>query len=140
MRHAAIARPRPLIVAHVLLSLAEQPRHGYELAESLRASEFEAITPSTVYRELAKLEEDGLVRSFWQSSQARGPARHMYELTDAGRADLAECAVDVRGLMTHLAEFLARWGSVDGPPNAPPAPPEPTAPSRPRRSRIWKPR
>jgi DNA-binding PadR family transcriptional regulator len=127
------------MVAHVLLSLAEQPRHGYELAESLRAPEFEAITPSTVYRELAKLEEDGLVRSFWQSSQARGPARHMYELTDAGRADLTECAVDVRGLMTHLAEFLTRCASVDGD-HEPPPRPEPPAVPRSRRSRIWKPR
>jgi len=129
-----------LIVAHVLLALAEQPRHGYELAESLRASEFEAITPSTVYRELARLEEGGLVRSFWQSSQARGPARHMYELTDAGRSDLDECAVDVRGLMTHLADFLARWASVDGDNAPPPLPPGPLAVRRARRSRVWKPR
>lgn len=134
MHHPAIARPRSLIVAHVLLLLAEQPRHGYELAESLRMWEFEGITTSTVYRELARLEDSDLVRSFWQSSQARGPARHMYELTDAGRADLLACADDVRGLMTHLHEFLARFSMVDG---AVPAP-EPVAeqepePVRPRR-------
>ena len=122
MQHTAIARPRPLIVAHLLLLLAEQPRHGYELAESLRTSEFEGITTSTVYRELAKLEEDGLVQSFWQSSQARGPARHMYELTECGRADLAGCADDVRRLMSHLDEFLDRFASVDG--VVPPPPPE----------------
>ncbi len=112
MQHPAIARPRPLIVAHLLLLLAEQPRHGYELAESLRLWEFQGITTSTVYRELAKLEDDGLVRSFWQSSQARGPARHMYELTEAGRADLTRCADDVRLLQSHLDEFLARFSSV----------------------------
>ena len=117
MQHTAIARPRPLIVAHLLLLLAEQPRHGYELAESLRMSEFEGITTSTVYRELAKLEEDGLVQSFWQSSQARGPARHMYELTECGRADLVGCADDVRRLMTHLDDFLDRFASVDGNPS-----------------------
>jgi DNA-binding PadR family transcriptional regulator len=100
-------------VAHLLLLLAEQPRHGYELAESLRVSEYEGITTSTVYRELAKLEEDGLVRSFWQSSQVRGPARHMYELTDAGRDDLTGCADDVRRLRTHLDEFLLRVSSID---------------------------
>ncbi len=133
MQHTAIARPRPLIVAHLLLLLAEQPRHGYELAESLRMSEFEGITTSTVYRELSKLEEDGLVQSFWQSSQARGPARHMYELTEAGRADLAGCADDVRRLMSHLDEFLDRFASVDGTP--PPAPPE--EPEKGRR-RFWR--
>ncbi len=113
MEHPGIARPRPLIVAHLLLLLAEQPRHGYELAESLRHWEFQGITTSTVYRELAKLEEDGLVQSFWQSSQARGPARHMYELTEAGRADLVGCAADVRELMSHLDEFLSRFSSVE---------------------------
>ncbi len=119
-------------MAHVLLLLAEQPRHGYELAESLRMSEFEGITTSTVYRELAKLEEDGLVQSFWQSSQARGPARHMYELTESGRADLAGCADDVRRLMSHLDEFLDRFASVDGVP--PPAPEE----EEKGRRRFWR--
>jgi DNA-binding PadR family transcriptional regulator len=114
MQHAAISRPRPLIVPHLLLLLAEQPRHGYELAESLRLSKFKGVTTSTVYRELARLEDDGLVRSFWQSSQTRGPVRHMYELTGKGRADLDACADDVRGLMSHLGEFLTRLSSVDG--------------------------
>jgi PadR family transcriptional regulator PadR len=132
MQHTAIARPRPLIVAHLLLLLAEQPRHGYELAESLRTSEFEGITTSTVYRELAKLQENGLVQSFWQSSQARGPARHMYELTECGRADLAGCADDVRRLMTHLDDFLDRFASVDG--VAPPALPE----EEKGRRRFWR--
>lgn len=114
MQRAAIARPRPLIGAHLLLLLAERRRHGYELAESLRMWEFEGITTSTVYRELARLEEDGLVQSFWEASQTRGPARRMYELTDTGRTDLASCAEDVRGLMSHLVEFLSRFSSVDG--------------------------
>src|SRR5215216_6145510 len=95
MHHTAISRPRPLIVAHLLLLLGEQPRHGYDLAEALRAWQFEGVTPSLVYRELARLEGDGLVRSFWQASQTRGPARHMYELTASGRDDLAACGDDV---------------------------------------------
>ena len=114
MQHAAISRPRPLIVPHLLLLLAEQPRHGYELAESLRSWKFKGVTTSTVYRELARLEEDGLVQSFWQSSQTRGPVRHMYELTGAGRDDLAACGEALRGLMSHLAEILCRLSTVDG--------------------------
>jgi PadR family transcriptional regulator PadR len=112
MQHAGILRPRSLIVAHLLLLLAEQPRHGYELAESLRDWEFEGVTTSTVYRELARLEEEGLVRSFWQASQARGPARHMYELTPGGHDDLASSADDIRGLIGHLNEFLSRFVTV----------------------------
>jgi PadR family transcriptional regulator, regulatory protein PadR len=136
MQHTAIARPRPLIVAHLLLLLAERARHGYELAESLRTSEFEGVTTSTVYRELARLEEDGLVRSFWQASQARGPARHMYELTPAGRDDLGRCADDVRALITHLHGFLAAFEGLDGNGHHPDDP----APNGKPRRRLWKPR
>jgi PadR family transcriptional regulator PadR len=114
MQHAAIARPKPLIVVHLLLLLAEEPRHGYELAASLRTWEFEGITPSLVYRELGRLEADGLVRSFWEASQARGPARHMYELTEEGRGDLEACAADLRCLMGHLTDVLARLSAVGG--------------------------
>ncbi len=112
MEHASIARPKPLIVAHLLLLLAERPRHGYELAASLRTWEFEGVTPSLVYRDLARLEEEGLAQSFWAASQARGPARHMYELTPAGRQHLAGCADDIDGLISHLTGFLSRFASA----------------------------
>jgi len=102
-----------LIVAHLLLLLAEQPRHGYELAASLRMWEFEGVTASMVYRDLARLEEQGLVQSFWAASQTRGPARHMYDLTPAGRDHLAMCANDVRGLISHLTDFLSQVALVD---------------------------
>lgn len=137
MEHAGIARPKPLIVAHVLLLLAERSRHGYELAESLRTSEFEGLTTSTVYRELAKLEAEGLVQSFWQSSQARGPARHMYELTDAGRAELAACGDDVRDLIAHLSDYLTRCELV-GAPAAPPPTPAHSAPAGQGLFRLWR--
>ena len=132
MQHAAISRPKPLIVAHLLLLMAEEPRHGYELAASLRTWEFDGVTPSLVYRELARLEAEGLVRSFWEASQARGPARHMYELTEEGRRDLAACADDVRCLIAHLTEILSQIEIL-----APvPAGPD-DAPARGRR-RFWK--
>lgn len=133
MQHAAISRPKPLIVAHLLLLMADEPRHGYELAASLRTWEFEGVTPSTVYRDLARLEADGLVRSFWEASQARGPARHMYTLTDAGREDLAACANDVRCLIAHLNRVLAQIESAA----APAALVEADGPARLRR-RFWK--
>ncbi len=143
MQHASIARPKPLIVAHLLLLLAEQPRHGYELAASLKTWQFEGVTPSMVYRELARLEDDGLVQSFWAASQARGPARHMYELTPAGRQALAGCADDIDGLISHLTGFLSRFAGAhsgsDEPP--PPAPEEPEGPGQVKaRRRFRKPR
>lgn len=135
MQHAGIARPKPLIGPHLLLLLAEQPRHGYELASSLRRWEFEGVTASTVYRELARLEEHEFVRSFWAASQARGPARHMYELTPAGHDELASCAADIGRLISHLTGFLSRFSTVDTPsPAAEPPPPEEDK----ARRRPWK--
>ena len=136
MRHAAIARPRPLLVAHVLLLLADQPRHGYEVAEWLRMWEFDGVTASMVYRELARLEEEDLVRSFWEASQARGPARHMFELTPAGSDALAACAHDIRSLIDHLTQLLVRFPAVQPvgvPVAAPPAAPDPA-----RSRRLWR--
>ncbi len=106
-------------MAHLLLLLAEQPRHGYELAESLRMSEFEGITTSTVYRELAKLEEDGLVQSFWEASQTRGPARRVYELTTKGRKALGACAVAADDLSGTLAEYVERCQAQSRTPRRP---------------------
>lgn len=125
-------------MAHMLLLLADHPRHGYELAESLRAWDFEGVTTSLVYRELARLEEAGLVRSFWQASQARGPARHMYELTPCGHDDLARCGDDVRGLRAHLDEFLSELAGVGAPGGDSPraGTPEGGDPARSRR-RFW---
>jgi PadR family transcriptional regulator, regulatory protein PadR len=133
MQHAAISRPKPLIVAHLLLLLSEQPRHGYELAASLRTWEFEGVTPSMVYRDLARLETEGLVRSFWEASQARGPARHMYELTPPGLEALAACADDVRCLIHHLTGILAKIEGVERPAFEPDG-----APVKVRR-RFWQP-
>jgi DNA-binding PadR family transcriptional regulator len=140
MQHTAIARPRPLIVAQVLLLLGDRARHGYELADSLRLSGFDGVTTSMVYRELARLEEDRLVQSFWQASQARGPARHMYELTPAGRAALSKCGDDVRGLIGHLHEFLTHLATLDGhgdPPSVDTAAEDDPVKGR---RRFWKPR
>ena len=111
-------------MAHLLLLMAEQPRHGYELAASLRMWEFEGVTASMVYRDLARLEEEGLVQSFWAASQTRGPARHMYDLTPAGRDHLAMCADDVRRLISRLTDFLSQVALVD--PGNDPLPVEPT--------------
>lgn len=68
-----------------LLSLIEEsPRHGYELIQALSERFGGTYIPSagTVYPRLAKLEEDGLVV---KRSDGR---RSVYELTDAGRAEL----------------------------------------------------
>ena len=65
--------------------------YGFELAERLRADTGGALDfkEGTLYPALHRLEEEGLVESFWQASPA-GPKRRYYRLSPAGLDALAE--------------------------------------------------
>jgi PadR family transcriptional regulator PadR len=82
---------RFLLPAYLLLLLAEEPGHGYELAERLRRFGFDLSGPGPVYRELRRLEELGLARSSW-SAPASGPIPRVYRLTAEGKRRLASAA------------------------------------------------
>ena len=76
----------------VLALLAERPRYGYELR-----AEFEARTGSTwplnvgqVYTTLARLERDGLVEKAEAGSPPDDGGHVRYQVTDPGRAEVAE--------------------------------------------------
>ncbi len=70
---------------YLLSLLAEQPRHGYELIQALSDRFGGTYSPSagTIYPRLAKLEEEGLV------TKVTDGRKTVYEITDAGRAELA---------------------------------------------------
>ncbi|MGB9375638.1 MAG: PadR family transcriptional regulator [Jiangellales bacterium] len=74
--------------AAVLLLLAEQPRHGYEIITQVveRSEGRWQPSPGSVYPVLKRLAGEGLVRV-----QADGD-RRVFELTDAGRAFVDENA------------------------------------------------
>jgi PadR family transcriptional regulator, regulatory protein PadR len=61
------------------LLLVAKPAHGYELIRVLHDIDtIEGdLDPATVYRNLRRMEEDGLVSSYWESDSA-GPARRLY--------------------------------------------------------------
>ena len=105
------ARPRGLLGPCILLLLSEAPSHGYQLIDPLKLFGFDWGGPGLVYQELRKLDAAGLVRSTWE--QGRGPARRVYEPTEAGRmalatfiSDVAELAELLRGLLV-TAEHMA---------------------------------
>ncbi|OJY52837.1 helix-turn-helix transcriptional regulator [Pseudonocardia sp. 73-21] len=74
----------------LLATLEAGPRHGYGIAEALRAGSGGRVdlATGTVYPALHRLERAGLVASGW--SMAGGRRRRSYELTAAGRAALVE--------------------------------------------------
>jgi DNA-binding PadR family transcriptional regulator len=77
----------------ILGLLADHPRHGYELRaafEALAGGEaLWSVKPAQVYTTLARLEEGGLVAQD-SVEQDGGPEKHIYSLTAAGRAELAD--------------------------------------------------
>lgn len=104
--------PNVMVAPFLLLLLAESPGHGYELVERLKEVGFTEGRAGSLYRELRRLEDEGLVTSHWEASQTRGPARRVYELTTRGRRSLRACIAGAEGLTRTLAEFTDRAASV----------------------------
>ena len=103
-------RLRGMIQPRLLLTLAQQKSHGYELMEIL-GKEGEAPDPGTLYRTLRSLEEDGLVCSAWDTSNA-GPARRVYALTELGAEYLHTWVIDIRKTRQGLDDFLAEYETL----------------------------
>jgi PadR family transcriptional regulator, regulatory protein PadR len=95
----------------LLLQLAKQPAHGYELMEALAQQDDQpAPDPGTMYRILRFFEEDGLVSSRWETGGG-GPARRVYEVTDQGLEYLQVWAATVRRQRAGLDRFLTDYES-----------------------------
>lgn len=74
----------------LLVSLSERPGAGIDLARRFDKSIgfFWRATHQQIYRTLGRMEQDGWVSSS-VSPQAGGPDKKVYDVTDAGRAELS---------------------------------------------------
>jgi DNA-binding PadR family transcriptional regulator len=72
----------------ILLSLAEQPRHGYSILKDVEEMSDGRVRLSTgtLYGALRRLLEDGWIQRFEEDDSSRG--RQAYRLTSAGRRNL----------------------------------------------------
>jgi DNA-binding PadR family transcriptional regulator len=89
---------------YLLKLLEESPRHGYEIIRLLedRFMGLYAPSPGTIYPRLQRLEAEGLV------TQSQEGGRKVYEITDAGRQELASRREELDELETEIS------GSVHG--------------------------
>ena len=97
----------------VLLKLiADEPRHGYDLIraiEELTGGEY-APSPGIVYPTLTLLQDMGLIE------EAPGKAaRKPFQVTDEGRAHLAEREEEVEALFERLTDLTPREDQTAGP-------------------------
>ncbi len=89
---------------YLLSLLAQEPMHGYELILALEEQFGGTYSPSagTIYPRLAKLEEEGLVT---KSPEGR---KTVYEITDAGRAELAERQHELDSIESDVTDSVRR--------------------------------
>ncbi|WP_322410712.1 PadR family transcriptional regulator [Microbacterium invictum] len=87
---------------YLLNLLDEGPRHGYDVMQALADRTGGTYTPSagTIYPRLAKLEEEGLVT---KSVDGR---KTVYEITEAGRAEVRARASDLEGIEAGLSDSV----------------------------------
>ncbi len=103
-------RVRGLRHPWLLLALAQGPAHGYELLARLSDHE---LDPGGLYRALRAMEEEGLIRSVWDTSGS-GPARRVYSLTELGWEELRAWTVHLRRLRAQLERFLQTYARLEG--------------------------
>lgn len=103
--------PRNFLRPCLLLLLAETPSHGYDLLEQIGELGLEQTDPGGLYRALRAMEQEGLVRSWWEPSDS-GPARRTYDLTDEGMDWLHAWAGSLREVRRLLHRYLTRYESA----------------------------
>lgn len=67
----------------ILLSLAEEQKHGYAIMTDIKEMSGMQVGPGTLYGAIARLEERGLIEPL-----PTGDRRRPYRLTDLGRSVL----------------------------------------------------
>lgn len=106
---AAPGRMPGFVQPWLLLLLAQEPAHGYQLLERLHQyPDTGGIDPGFVYRTLRQFEQDGYVESTWNLEEP-GPARRVYEITPEGLEYLHLWAEHVRGARERLGRLLQAY-------------------------------
>jgi DNA-binding PadR family transcriptional regulator len=89
---------------YLLKLLDESPKHGYELIQALSERFGGTYAPSagTIYPRLAKLEDEGLV------TKAADGRKTVYEITEAGRAELSAREGELNSIENDLTDSVRR--------------------------------
>ena len=105
--------PKNFMTPWVLLVLKQWSLHGYLILQQLNRMGFTNVDHATLYRELRRLEGQGLVASEWETGES-GPARRVYSITDAGEEMLAGWTEVVSGYQRMINGFFDLYAQVFG--------------------------
>jgi PadR family transcriptional regulator PadR len=103
---------RGLMEVCALRAIEHGPTYGYAIAASLEAAGLGPIKGGTLYPLLARLERAGWVSTHWGAGDG-GPGRKFYELTDPGRAHLAQTSAQ----WADFSQAIAAWLGTRAPAN-----------------------
>lgn len=101
--------------AFILLIIAEEPTHGYDIAQKL--DDFGCLIKNTgqmggLYRLLSDLEADELIIADWETDKP-GPAKKTYRVTNKGVEKLSEFDSLFEGLKDSINCFQKRVKSLN---------------------------
>ena len=101
----------------VLAALSHGEASGYELAKrfDVAVADYWTATPQQLYRDLERLEQDGLVDAR-VVEQSRRPNKRVFRLTDDGRAPLEAAGLRLKTRLEAVSESLQRVGKKGGAP------------------------
>uniref|UniRef100_A0AAU2JGU5 PadR family transcriptional regulator n=1 Tax=Streptomyces sp. NBC_00049 TaxID=2903617 RepID=A0AAU2JGU5_9ACTN len=98
----------------VLAALLDDEYSGYQLAKAfdISVANFWPAAPQQLYAELAKLEKEGLVEGRQVVQEGR-PNKRLFQVTDAGRAELEEFAAAASKPSVIRDDLLVKVQSAD---------------------------
>ena len=105
--------PKNFMTPWVLLVLKQWSLHGYLILQQLERMGFSGVDHATLYRELRRLEGQGLVTSEWEAGDS-GPARRVYSITDAGEEMLLGWSEVVSGYQRMINGFFDLYAQAFG--------------------------
>lgn len=101
--------PLPHLPFHVLLALAEEPRHGWSIIRTIREITSGRDNPSSgsLYLAMSRLVERGLIEEIRGDAEEGGRSRKVYRLTELGRTVLEAETTRLAGLVRLSEGFSA---------------------------------
>ncbi len=112
----------PMLVLDVL---AGAPRHGYGISQALVSAGLQPIKGAQLYPALVRLEDDGAIDSRWEQGES-GPARKVYALTAAGRAQRESLRAQWRAFLAATETVGEQGAAARRQPLGAPSRPAPT--------------
>jgi PadR family transcriptional regulator PadR len=102
-----LSLPQGTLDLLILKALALEPLHGWAISERLQQLSADALQvgQGSLYPSLHRLERRGWLKARWRTTDANRRAKY-YELTAAGRRQLADATADWRRLASVVGGVL----------------------------------